>query len=613
MVKCLRSGWLLLWLPWLLTAQSTNSEIIGDSYFDNEAYSAEEIDALVQNYAVNPIIWSACETTDLRALPLRVDLKAALIELHNNHPAVASWQELGRLGNFSPDELAVLALFITFEKRDQKRGNFTQYIVIKPSSSAFDIGKILGRWRQNLSPNFFWGWIMERDAGEPNLLDCFNFSGVYKLPRRATTLIFGAYRVQWGSGLLYTTNLMAGRTNDAIGNLTSPRARLSNYLGSDENRYFFGGAVEHSHKQWQWRSFVSQHRFDATIQDDLVTNLRTDGLHITAGQIAAKDIVQERTIGMGGELTLKYFACGLLGNSISYSRPFKVLDANRQIASVSFYHRFQFKGLTLSGEAVWQNRNGNAFIENLIYGEKGINLALSVRHYSTNYYAPLAAPLYKLGSMPRNEQGIYTGLRVKLSRRLWWSAFVDFYRQITAEEVAVAPRMGCDLLNDFNYRVRSGTQVQLTYKLYTDYNSVSYLSPERKSIMYLRYHQALNNSMSVHFQWQTVLVSSNSDQRAAAFCCYYKWRGSQVVWLLGTTQYYTPMGLMLYITEPGVPLQYNLSSLKGSGCHYFGLLNIKIQGRLNFSASGQLALARQRSSSAFSFSGELNLQLIFDL
>lgn len=571
-------GFMVLFAP--ARAQDEVIELTSELYYDLATYSAEELDALIQEYAERPLIWAECKPTDFHRLPLRDDLKQILIELRQKHPAVRNWNELRRLTNFSRTDLAVLRQFITFDKPKSQRGYFTNYFVLTNLSERPDVGKILLRWRQPFSPGLTIGGLLERDADEPALADHWNFGGTWSSRQQNQQLIFGAYRLQWGNGLLFASNLMSARTTDVIGNVSMRSPRISNYWGSDENLYLFGAAL-----RWQFMTgnaylFASRHRLDANITDRVVVNYRYDGIHRTSQQPAAKNAVTETQLGAAGTYTRGRSNWGLLVGLLRSAYPIAALDTLPQIFSTSLFHQLCFDGWEINGELLWQSNSSYGLIENLIWSVGGINLVVSLRHYAPELFVPYGAALARLNSPPGNEQGVYSGLSLGLRRNLYCSAYLDYYRALKPTQVASLPATGCDLVSSLNWRLRSKSQLLLTYRQKVRYNSTSQAMAARENSWSARFQILLSERHNLNIKGILATSCPGRAYENAALSASFRNVGRYWEWQIGVTEYQVLSGQTLYLSEAGVPLQYNLTTLSGRGYHYFGVVSFRPVSRV---------------------------------
>lgn len=593
----------------LLWPQVDLPDLEAELLFDYSHFSPEEMDALLLAYSEQPLIWHRCSESDLQALPLRTDLKMTLIELHQKHPELQDWSTLRRLGNFSADEMAALKIFINFSPPHKNASDLTYYFTLLENENGLDVGKILFRWRQSPRPQYQWGTVIERDPREPNLVDHWNLSSQLNLPAYDLRLTLGAYRLHWGSGLLHAQNLMSTYTTDAVSNVIPPNIRLNPYWGSDENRYLFGTALQKSFKNASFYLFGSHNRLDAALDSQLVTSFLSDGYHITTHQIAAKNAVAETIWGLAGLLPYGQSNWGMLVEMLNYSKPVAPIDQGRHLFNFSFMHRLRWKAIQWHGELVAQTNHRWGLIENLIWTEKEVNLVLSLRYYHPGFFAPLGAPPAQLGGTSYNEQGIYGGWKIRLRRNCWWSTYLDYYHSLKTASNAAFPATGCDFVNSLNLRLKTRTRLQLTNRLYSQYQTQAKNHIQRKSTWQFRLHkdfdsyQGLNLTMTFANDFQTPHFSNS------ALSCYYQRRTSHLTWITGLTEYFTREGSLLYLSEPGVPLQYHLVTLSGRGYRLYGVILLRPRPGICIAGATQYSLKRSVESDARSAAFTGNVQL----
>jgi hypothetical protein len=564
------SAFFLLFGGEILGLAQSNPTELADIYFTEDETDLDELQELIFAYQDNPLIWETCRIRDLRALPFNDHIKDRLIALKRSRIALSDWQNPTVDTLFTAAELEALQTFIRFSSKNHRSGQALNYLSIKNRDGVISLQKSLLRTRLFCKRGGFIGGVVENDQDEPQIWDYRNVT--FRLPQRFIHLDIwgGAYRLQWGHGLLLASNLMSGRSTDVTENLNPLRPGIKNYLGADENRYLFGSAMNISARNLNLSAFLSRHRSDATTDDEgMVTNLRSDGLHISESQIQAKDILTESLAGMTLTYNYQGGTAGIMGYSAVYSDRIEMIDGRRNIGGVSCFHDQEIHEWSLNGEMAVQNNGGRAFIENVGINLEKLSISVGWRYFSPDFFAPLGSPFRKFGGLPANESGLYSGLKIRLRKRWWCSGYVDFFRRLESTQIGSEPANGCEDLIGISHSV--GTESTLeTWLKTTRYDQPIDIPAERQLKFHLRklFTKNFTGEIRATLRWNDSIRIAEGGQAIGVVGRLAL--PTQTKILFGTTQYYvTCSDYIIYFYEPGLPSQFNLNNLSGSGQRYF--------------------------------------------
>ena len=276
--------------------------------------------------------------------------------------------------------------------------------------------------------------VVENDIGEADLDDFASFSIAYGGPDVVERMILGGYTLSFGEGLLFGQSRYFSKGVDPLGVKLSGR-RLKAYASGAENGFLQGAAGTFDLHPLSVTAFYSSNRIDASIEDGIVTTIRTSGYHRTESEIEHKDNVTEQVAG----INLRYgfdtaLAAGTVGGTLAryrYSVPLEDdggvagrhgiggLEADLQIKRVNVFGEAAVTG---NGESVsWIGGAGFSLMP-------GVKAVLAVRDYDSAYFSPFAGAFAERADDAANEEGYYAGVEADILKNLHVGAYYDVFR-----------------------------------------------------------------------------------------------------------------------------------------------------------------------------------------
>lgn len=157
--------------------------------------------------------------------------------------------------------------------------------------------KMAGRLQSHVGAFLQWGALFERDAGERSATDytCGYLSVALKKPD--LTVMIGDLTVECGQGLVFTHPGQWSGDWEAMAGAKKRQRTLRPWLSTDENAGLRGGAVQSRIGRFEMTGLYSSTRIDASFTDQAIRSFPADGLHRTAGELAAKDLALKTTAG----------------------------------------------------------------------------------------------------------------------------------------------------------------------------------------------------------------------------------------------------------------------------------------------------------------------------
>jgi hypothetical protein len=304
-----------------------------------------------------------------------------------------------------------------------------------------------------------WGMTAENDAGEvlfanhlgdsvrkllgkplPRFPDFFSAYGYVSHLGIIKKAIVGDYHLEFGQGLCLWSGLTFGKSAEAT-EIKYYGTGIRPNTSANENRFFRGAAVTLGLKKFNLTLFYSHHATDATLVTSSegkpeVSGLPETGLHRTINEWRSKHNLNITAFGGHLSYNQKNWTLGATWYRTLLSLP---LEPPRQL-----YRLFAFRGKQLTnaavnaslhfnrifffGEMAASQAKGLAGVAGItVYPTDRLTLTLFYRNLSPAYHVLYASPFVESGQVS-NEQGLYLGIKMLLSKHFRLSAYADYYR-----------------------------------------------------------------------------------------------------------------------------------------------------------------------------------------
>ncbi|MCH2224979.1 MAG: hypothetical protein MK066_09450 [Crocinitomicaceae bacterium] len=324
-------------------------------------------------------------------------------------------------------------------------------------------------YRTNLSV----GITAEKDPGEQffrgaqkNGFDFYSAHAFYKGGKYLKAIALGDYQIQIGQGLNFWSGYAFGKTAD-VTNVKKSANPIRPYTSVDESRFLRGAAVEFGLGDFSLLTFGSMKGVDASIADTIsdaefvISSINLNGLHRTNSEIEKKRALGERVLGGNLRYTSRAFQMGIAAVYQGYTQAF--------IRDTLPYNQFDFRGkstMGLSADYSWVVKNFNFFgeVSNSLHSkafaqlhgvlfslDKRASMSIIYRNYSRAYQTFYNAGFAE-GSTTKNEKGIYSGLKLNLSRFFTINGYADVFSFPWLKFQADAPTKGHELMIQPSYR-----------------------------------------------------------------------------------------------------------------------------------------------------------------
>ena len=320
------------------------------------------------------------------------------------------------------------------------------------------------RYSFHYGTKVFWGLTADKDSGEPafgKANSTYDYLSAYVLIKnigRMNTLALGNYRLHYGQGLVMNTDFSLGKT--AMLSTAGTGKGIKKHSSTSESGYFKGIALSYKVGKTDVSLFYSYNDRDANLDDSLlITSFKTDGNHRTPLELSKKHNVTDELAGIHLDYSFKGFHLGAtavynrFNTSIKKSsQPYKAYDAiGNSFCTSGIDYVYNSHLLNFYGETAIGQGGGMATVNSLHLNiSERYKLILLYRNYSKDYHA-LFANAFSEGGSVQNEEGIYLGADMKLSRTLNAKIYVDCFRSPWLRYQVSAPSKGIDFLSQFSW------------------------------------------------------------------------------------------------------------------------------------------------------------------
>ena len=498
---------LLIMLPCLAYAQSDiTDEIIIDQIermLENDD-NADELDFtdLIENY------WNICENkiniNNAEELNQLIELHLVnvfIIENINSYRKdfgdIMMLDELTMIEGIDEMTLNILKPLICFEKSPEKEklklkdlwkyGKHQTIFQVEQcfnEKAGYKEDKYLGSPRKMLLRYGFssrnkleFGFAMEKDAGEKNMLDFVSFHCVLHDWKFVKTLALGDYQLAFGQGVTMGSGMAFAASG---GSLLRKTKKIRASKSANEARYLRGVATTLNYKNVDLTVFYSNKKADANVSviDSLgepliVTSLQQSGLHRTESELADRHAITQQLFG--GNLS---YRCSNFQIGYTIHKTLLSCELN---PDPRLYNTFYFRGKSLVNQgvdfyyvlrkiafygeaAISGNKAPAALIGTTVQPAGYIDFTVLYRYYDKKYQN-FYCNAFASGSA-RNEKGLYLSSSITFAPRWRLIATADFPQSDWVKTSAYAPSRAQDYNLQIEHQINSKSLffIQLRYK-----------------------------------------------------------------------------------------------------------------------------------------------------
>ena len=337
--------------------------------------------------------------------------------------------------------------------------------------------KMLLRYSFSSRNKLEFGFAMEKDAGEKNMLDFVSFHCVLHDLKFVKTLALGDYQLAFGQGVTLGSGMAFAASG---GSLLRKSKKIRASKSANEVRYLRGVATTLNYKNLDLTIFYSNKKADANVSviDSLgeplvVTSLLQSGLHRTESELADRHAITQQLYG--GNLSYRGSSFQI-GYTIHKTLLSCELDPDPRL-----YNTFYFRGKSLVNQgvdfyyvlrkiafygeaAIGDNKAPAALIGTTVQPAGYIDFTVLYRYYDKKYQN-FYCNAFASGST-RNERGLYLSTSITFAPRWRLIATADYPQSDWVKTSAYAPSRAQDYNLQIEHQINSKSLffIQLRYK-----------------------------------------------------------------------------------------------------------------------------------------------------
>ncbi|NJN41388.1 MAG: helix-hairpin-helix domain-containing protein [Flammeovirgaceae bacterium] len=312
--------------------------------------------------------------------------------------------------------------------------------------------KFYARYRVSRTGDFSFGFTIEKDAGEQIAwtpankiygFDNYSFhaqvmnQGIFK------NIIIGDYQAQFGQGLGLGGGFGMGKGSETITTIRRANLGFIPYTSLNEFGFFRGMAITvEPILNFKINGFGSSISRDGLLQQDsesdqsFFTSLTATGLHRTPRELSARKQIRENNLGLTLNYQFKSLEAGIMVHHTSLNPPLQpnpntynqFLFSGTGITNIGSFLNYSYSNYTVFGEFSKSLDAGYGFNAGLLSSlTSSFDFSLFIRHYEPDYQTFYTNAVAE-NSIPRNESGMYWGLKYKINHSITASGYVDVFK-----------------------------------------------------------------------------------------------------------------------------------------------------------------------------------------
>lgn len=591
--------------------------------FQTEELNFEDLYESIYTLYQNPIDVNAGEISDFRALFFMSEAKVnAIINHRARFGPYLSIYELQAVEGISIEDIKLLLPFITLRENYLKssiKNRITEhYVVVRAdqtlqTSKGYREDKYLGspqryytRYRMNHVKDFSLGFVNEKDAGEQNLTDYFNFHIQVQNKGALKNIIVGDYLMQFGQGLIFSAGFAPGKGSEPIYTTRRSNLGIRPYNSVVENASFRGIASTIKVKKLEITTMVANNNRDASgsvtadgEELDSFSSISTSGFHRTNTEILNRKTINEKNFGANilykiNNLQLGFSSLYTQFDKIFQKRtlPYNAMEfsgSKNLVAGPNF--SLSWQNFNVFGEAARSTSGGFGYILGTVGTLSAkTEWAINVRNYQPDFHSRYSSG-FSEGSRTINEKGFYTGLKYTIKKGLVLSSFYDKFSFPYLRYRVDAPSEG------FDYQLRLLIQTSKTFSQYLAYHheekqrnatlvgfkTNQLETTKRNNLVYnLDFYVVKTLRLQTKIQYNNFLQKSENDSHGLAIIQDVEAKIRQIqiktrVAYFNTTDYDS----RIYAYENDVLYAVSFPAYYGRGMRYYGIVKLPIGRKID--------------------------------
>ncbi len=461
-----------------------------------------------------------------------------------------------------------------------------------------------------------YGITAEKDPGENFFKDGqkqgFDFYSFHLFARKlgpVKLLALGDFTVNLGQGLIQWQSLAFKKSAD-ITNVKRQSDILRPYNSAGEYNFLRGiGATVGVSKNMDVTGFASVRQLDGTLNsgdtllsnDDFVSSILNSGYHRTPGEVAKKNTLTQTAYGGNINFKKDKLHLGLNGVAFHYSTPItRNIQTYNQYAiqgtdwyNYSLDYSYTVRNVHFFGEAAMDKNQSKAFVGGLLASlDPKVDASMVYRNIDKEYQA-VNGNAFTEGTLPTNENGLFTGLSIRPFYALRIDAYADVFSFPWLRYHVDAPSQGREYLLQLTYKPDKIIEVSARFRTGDKPSNIFGLNLPLRSVVNPSYQNWRNQvtynvskEISLRTRVEAVWYSSNIKAYTEhGFLGFFEMKYkpfSKPISLNGRLQYFETEGFnsRMYAFESDVLYSYSIPQFIGKGFRYYLNFNYDVTKKM---------------------------------
>ncbi|MGN6294756.1 MAG: ComEA family DNA-binding protein [Chitinophagaceae bacterium] len=581
----------------------------------------------LEKFSRHPLNLNSADAEDLKELGVLNELQIEnLLRYRNLFGKLVDVHELQAVPSWYPALIRRLMPFVTvaavFTVKEGLAKRFRQgshslllrIAQVLEKSKGFDPGtgngylgspqKIFARYRYSYKNLLQFGWVGDKDAGEPFLKGAqrygFDFNSFHLFARKigiVEDLALGDFTVNMGQGLIHWQSLSFKKSGETMA-IKKQSPVLRPYNSAGEFNFHRGLGITVRKKNIEMTGFISFRKLSANLvknaaQQTAVSSIQTSGYHRTTAEIARKKILTQFSAGANARYKAAGWQLGINAVQYKFSIPVEKRDELYNLyaikgddwANYSFDYSYTHRNIHLFGEAAMDKKNHTAFINGcMISLDSRVDISLVHRRLAKEYQA-MNASAFTENASPSNETGLYTGLSIRPASNWKLDAFADIYQFPWLKYLIDAPSYGKEFFLQLtctpDKKLEIQTRLTRSHRLTdTPANTtvMNYLSVVQRSAWQIQMNYIMSTAFTFRSRLQLLWLNGNDKENGFSFYMDGIYKPSLRPFSFSARlQYFETSGYnsRLYAYENDVLYSSGIPALFGAGYRYY----LIIQGK----------------------------------
>lgn len=332
------------------------------------------------------------------------------------------------------------------------------------------------RYRASLNNRLLWGLTAQKDEGEPfaargnTLFDSYSVFVMGKSEGAVKKWILGDYTAHFGLGLT-----IGSSGTDPLGVMATMRPRQEGFTAHtaiDEAQFMRGGAIDLALGKVNIKAFGSWRKMDATLMNDSISTILTDGYHRTPLEMSKRHNITALQGGLAMGANIGPLYVGINAVHTHYNTPYRTPTAlyrkyyfqGSDFGNYSVTYSVQQGALKAWGETATSEQGGVAALHRVQYAPHYRFIVNVLHRYYSKHYLDTSAQSYRTGSRIQNEHGVMVGVSWEPVKLWMLKGYVDVAHFPFAVYASQNPKNGVSAMLQTEYTPYNTTTWLLRYK-----------------------------------------------------------------------------------------------------------------------------------------------------